>query len=59
MMTMKLLYYDDGIVQPLKLFNTFIIFEHAVTPSDYEPPGFQVHVNVISNSDCVRHCIPL
>ncbi len=30
MMTMKLLYYDDGIVQPMKLFNTVIIFEQLL-----------------------------
>ena len=47
MMTMKLFYYDDGLL-PSKLFKYVLFHEllslllrNLVTPEDYEPPGFK------------------
>ena len=39
LMTMKLLYYDDGIVLFITSFN--YICPLKVTPPDYQPPGFK------------------
>lgn len=46
MMTMKLLYYDDGMMDAVVYVEFMIIhvyYLHVVTPADYEPPGFKVH----------------
>ena len=50
MMTMKILYYDDGIycidnllTRNFKIFpNSQKLFFSIVTPADYQPPGFKV-----------------